>query len=317
MFQFKVNLYAYEPTTVNYRMFIDGNLVVSGSTTLVGKTWSIPYKNVVYFLDEEEDNCEDYTCNDNAFSTPQFIIRELKNGDFDKYDFNLLGYAGLFKPLFEQSKYNIGKDEILEPIDASTCYNTDEQFWKYSLPGNSIYINALLDVFDENINNFTLIESVNQFDNLTDEEACLAIKDCEDQKLYGGGDGRVGMYYLKGVMKLHEVAHKDRFIALMDRVLQQKIIIKPYNERLTYEEWLIALEPQCEDYPSPTLAKQFWEMHISKVTDMFLDELEIKYEEQKERSDNEARTHETKYVQERIQDYIDYLKIEYPNRDCN
>jgi len=48
MFQVKVNLDVYEVSNVNYSIFLDGILASSGSVSLTGSSWDIPYYNINY-----------------------------------------------------------------------------------------------------------------------------------------------------------------------------------------------------------------------------------------------------------------------------
>ena len=48
MFQVKVNLDVYEVSNVNYTIFLDGILARSGSVSLTGSSWDIPYYNINY-----------------------------------------------------------------------------------------------------------------------------------------------------------------------------------------------------------------------------------------------------------------------------
>ena len=87
---------------------------------------------------------------------------------------------------------------------------------------------------------------------------------------------------------------------------------------ITYAEWLTVYRFQCVNYSSQAKVKNFWAKKLNRIVDEILDKLEFAYDNQRSNwSENEIETHQTAYVQERIKEYIKYLKVKYPNIKCN
>ena len=58
MFQYRINLDWYEPSHVNYRIYVDDVLALSGSSGMVGQNGSIPYRNIYFNLEKDEYDME-------------------------------------------------------------------------------------------------------------------------------------------------------------------------------------------------------------------------------------------------------------------
>ena len=110
------------------------------------------------------------------------------------------------------------------------------------------------------------------------------MKDFESRKNYFG---TIEKYYLWDVTELHEKAHKDRFLNLLNGILNEKVKVKGQVDDdgnpmvITYAEWLTVYRLLCVNYSSPAKVKNFWEKKLNRIIDEILDKLEFAYKNQK------------------------------------
>ncbi len=265
--------------------------------------------------------CQDYVCETNSeYKAPEFIVVEIDVEDYPNYDFCSETTAGKFKALFGDPIHNVGNDELVQPFEIDVCFNNNSNAWQYrTASNNAIFLNSIVGVCDANISRFTVIYGFSDLDNLSDEAACIAYKDIENRKyFYGGGDGRDGMYILYDEIILHEKSHKKRFENLIKETLNSRNKDNSFGIEIPFYDLFTYPELDCPDNLNISDIKDFYKKHFNKILKQFLGKLKELYNKQKSNIyTNERDTHSDKELQNRMQEYLDYLKVRYPNSNCN
>ncbi|MBK7105038.1 MAG: hypothetical protein IPH62_07130 [Ignavibacteriae bacterium] len=201
-----------------------------------------------------------------------------------------------FKSLYSQYKVN-------------TCFNKNENKWQYEIEDNSINVEYQKTICMDNLRNLypELLFSLNDVNtsNIPMEDACIAYKNFNAQKPYGGSSGN--KYYIVEVTIKHEETH----------VQDLKDWVEEYSNSWKLPDVIVGYKPDCNEINNYADAEKEGKKHIKGGLQKFRNYLNEKLishmgkNGSKERSDYEEKTQ--KRVGYIIEKYVKKLKTIYPN----
>ncbi|MCZ7608987.1 MAG: hypothetical protein M5U17_02365 [Ignavibacterium sp.] len=251
-----------------------------------------------------------------------------------KQDYNNINYcafssahvyppaAGIFKPLFDEELPNSIskkiKDQLLVDFNLEVCYKSNKVYWKYRIPEDSIFLRSILDVCEDNIldgSSEFIIHDLSELSMIPNEEACMALKNFEDQRSYGSG----GKYYLIAPVWAHEKVHKDDFQKLINKVLNEKM--KYLGNEYRYKDLLSnVFQPECNETINNEAKARFQiKKYLKSILSYFIFKLNEQYKIALANEDNETNTHKHIDVQWKITEYkraLQYDRLKKFWEDC-
>jgi len=202
----------------------------------------------------EGRGCGEWECEQNFSPFDGTIGIKDKFADYN--DYNLCRYwsiiqgVGGFFPLFDKSEWYLGngqfteiKDQLIVPYQLDACYNTNDEYWQFSVLEDSLAFRAIIDVCESNIGYEYIIRNLQELSIIPNENTCLALEDFEKQREYAPV---AATYYIYEMAWAHEKVHKNDFNALIKKVLNFRVQYN--NDTRTFKEWLTtAYQPECNE----------------------------------------------------------------------
>ena len=235
------------------------------------------------------DECDEWACDQNFDKYNGTIGIKDEAANYNSYNlcryWNIVEGVGGFFPLFDKEKWYLGngqlteiKDKLIIPYQLDACYNTNtnENYWQFSIPENSISLRAIIDVCESNIGYEHIIHNLQELSIIPNENTCLALEDFEKQREYGP---IASMYYIYEMAWEHEKVHKNDFYNRIKELLNYKFEYN--NETFTYKEWLTtAFQPECSELVN-TKSKAIYQAkkHHDEILKEFIIKLENEWNE--------------------------------------
>lgn len=223
--------------------------------------------------------------------------------------------GGFFFPLFNKPEWEI-INELVDNYNLDVCYNSSTNQWQYSIDDGTIFFNTVLGVCEQNLEGFEVIKSFNDLSRISGDDVCKALEDFELHYDYYALGHESYNYVLYDILDLHESIHKERFINLINETMNSISKNNSFNIPMPFKDLFTYIQLQCEDYPNYSTAKNKWMNEFNKILKSFLDALKGKYKDQVNDTKNEYDTHTDRRIKDLIKQYIEVLKIQYPERNC-
>lgn len=297
MFQFKVNLDAYEKSTVSYKIFVDEKIVISGSSILTGRWSSIPYENVTYLLEEKECGKDADECFGDPVSPEIKTKQVIFNNNICEEKTQRGGFIPNWNSLI--SNYNV---EI--------CFNKNENVWNFHIENDELLFEYQLTNCLANLRKLYPkliynIEDIN-INNIPEEDFCEAYGSFKKQEVYGKGGPS---YYILECTVEHEKIHRNDWIEMLNQLAEEQGLA----------EWLVIYKPNCDLAETHDRAIEMGESHIATVLRSFKKEFTEEWRSKigAKKNSPERRRYEQK-TQDKIKDiiyrYIQRLDNLYPTK---
>jgi len=275
------------------------------------------YSTYYSFLANVQDECDEWACDQNFKKYDGTIGIKDEAANYNNYNlcryWNITEGVGGFFPLFDKKEWYLGngqfteiKDQLIAPYQMDACYNTNEDYWKFSVFEDSISLRAIIDVCESNIGYENIIHNLQELSIIPNENTCLALEDFEKQRKYAP---LASVYYIYEMAWAHEKVHKNDFYNRIKEVLNYKF--RYNNTTFTYKEWLTtAYQPKCNELDN-TKSKAIYQAkkHYNKILKEFIIKLKNEWDKFTHKGDDflhqkyEEETQADPIVQWKIRQY--------------